>query len=449
MSHNSVDPLRVPGDMWERVEVRDALGRRDVGALFRLVQRYVGASQTQIGIATGLAQGTVSRIMNGSRLVNTFDVIERVAVGLGMPDDARIMLGLAPTRGKPSSAPAAPEPDVRPTSSDKDEDVNRRAFVGGTLGAAMMPAIRLDDLNRLVAAMNDVRRYFDASVVDYLRQRLAACGDEDRLRGPKETLPVVLGIIGAIDRNVRDVKVPVRRELLSVGARAAEFAGWLYRDIGVPELADYWHDRAMEWAQACGDTAMQGYLLVKKSQSAWDARDAVRMLTLAQAAQEGPWQLPANLRAEAAQQEARGYAMLKAPFDQVERKVDDARRLFAEGTPTDLGSHYAAPLFAVQTAICYREAGHPEQAIEIYDRHLRQPTFSRRDYGYFLTLKSAAYVDLRAPSQATTTASQALMLGTHTNSARTIRELDRLVARLEPWANHPAVIELRRRLPSV
>ena len=40
------------------------------------------------------------------------------------------------------------------------------------------------------------------------------------------------------------------------------------------------------------DFAMPGYILIKKSQSAWDARDAARMLGLAEAVLEGPWQLP-------------------------------------------------------------------------------------------------------------------------------------------------------------
>ena len=38
----------------------------------------------------------------------------------------------------------------------------------------------------------------------------------------------------------------------------------------MPESAEYWRDRAMEWAQAAGDGPMQGYVLLKKSQAAWD-----------------------------------------------------------------------------------------------------------------------------------------------------------------------------------
>lgn len=61
-----------------------------------MLSKHLGASQTRIGTATGLAQGTVCVIMNGSRQVMAIDVLERIADGLAMPDAARLRLGLAP-----------------------------------------------------------------------------------------------------------------------------------------------------------------------------------------------------------------------------------------------------------------------------------------------------------------------------------------------------------------
>lgn len=119
----------------------------------------------------------------------------------------------------------------------------------------------------------------------------------------------------------------MRRSLLTVGADAAEFAGWLYRDSHDPVTASFWHDRAIEWAQEAGDMPMQGYVLLKKSQMAYEERDGLRVLTFAQAAQYSPWQLPPKVRAEVTQQEARGMARLGEPFNVVEQKLEDARRL--------------------------------------------------------------------------------------------------------------------------
>lgn len=86
----------MPAWAWQRDDLRDALRSRDVGALFRLVQRYAGASQSRLAVATGLLQGRVSEIVKGTRTVTALEVFERIADGLGLPDEARILLGLAP-----------------------------------------------------------------------------------------------------------------------------------------------------------------------------------------------------------------------------------------------------------------------------------------------------------------------------------------------------------------
>lgn len=86
----------MPRWAWQREDVRAALRHRDMGALFRLVQRYAGASQSHIAVATELLQGRVSEIIKGSRTVTALEVFERIADGLRMPDEARIQLGLAP-----------------------------------------------------------------------------------------------------------------------------------------------------------------------------------------------------------------------------------------------------------------------------------------------------------------------------------------------------------------
>ncbi|MBN9740617.1 hypothetical protein DMP23_05765 [Amycolatopsis sp. A1MSW2902] len=89
-------PLALPDWAWRRSDVRDALKARDIGALLQAVQRYTGASQSRIAVAVGLLQGRVSEIVRGSRTVTALQLFERIADGLEMPDDARMLLGLAP-----------------------------------------------------------------------------------------------------------------------------------------------------------------------------------------------------------------------------------------------------------------------------------------------------------------------------------------------------------------
>ncbi|MER8235241.1 helix-turn-helix transcriptional regulator [Streptomyces sp. NPDC094049] len=80
--------------------MRQALRARNIGAVFRHVQQYSGASQARIASAVDLSQGRVNEIINGRREVSRLDVYERIADGLNMPDDARHLLGLAASREK-------------------------------------------------------------------------------------------------------------------------------------------------------------------------------------------------------------------------------------------------------------------------------------------------------------------------------------------------------------
>jgi transcriptional regulator with XRE-family HTH domain len=102
----ALEPIELPDWAWERAEVRQALRARDMGAVFRHVQQYAGASQFRIAMATGMTQARVNEIINRHREVSRLDVYERIADGLHMPDDARHLLGLAASREKRSGGPA-------------------------------------------------------------------------------------------------------------------------------------------------------------------------------------------------------------------------------------------------------------------------------------------------------------------------------------------------------
>ena len=110
MADRITDPIIVPASLWQRPDATDALRSRDMRRLFHLLRQYAGASQTRIGIACGLAQGKVSAIMSGSHRVATLDVFERIADGLGMPPEARLALGLAPSAPRPRFGHGYPAP---------------------------------------------------------------------------------------------------------------------------------------------------------------------------------------------------------------------------------------------------------------------------------------------------------------------------------------------------
>jgi hypothetical protein len=89
-------PVEVPASAWRSPGIREALAARDTGALLRGVQAHTGASQAKLAAAAGFGQGRFSEIFHGRRKVATLEALERIAAGLAMPDDARVLLGIAP-----------------------------------------------------------------------------------------------------------------------------------------------------------------------------------------------------------------------------------------------------------------------------------------------------------------------------------------------------------------
>ncbi|WP_433335379.1 helix-turn-helix domain-containing protein [Spirillospora sp. CA-294931] len=137
----------------------EALRGRDIRTVFHLLRQFAGASQTQLAIACGTTQGKISEIMKeGGRQVLALEVFERIADGLGMPDVARMTLGLAPHTVTSSAASAAvitgrDQPTGLPSaflgSLDGDPDVEegdplRRRSFAKLAAASMFSAILAD-----------------------------------------------------------------------------------------------------------------------------------------------------------------------------------------------------------------------------------------------------------------------------------------------------------------
>jgi transcriptional regulator with XRE-family HTH domain len=89
-------PLGIPAWAWRQEDLCRALEGRDVAEILRLIQRYGGISQVRLASAAGMGQGRVNEIINGHRQVTGLDVFERIANGVSMPDEARVLMGLAP-----------------------------------------------------------------------------------------------------------------------------------------------------------------------------------------------------------------------------------------------------------------------------------------------------------------------------------------------------------------
>ncbi|MGW4302487.1 helix-turn-helix domain-containing protein [Streptomyces sp. NPDC004646] len=313
---------------------------------------------------------------------------------------------------------------------------NRRDFLKTGVAAAALPSLGLDD----------TRRYLDGPVVAYFGRVLEKAKRDDGALGPKKTLPVMLGLLDAIEGQARQVKPGVRRELLTLGAEGAEFAGWLYRDIQQPQAAVFWYDRAMEWAQEADNAALQGYVLLKKSQMAYDERDALRVLTLAQAAGHERWQLPTRVRAEVTQQEALGRAMLGDPLDMVRGQLDTAAALLAnapDDDPEALGAYFNGHTRLLRDAIILTEAGKPSMAVDLFSDVLSTSAMSRRDTGFFNARRAAALALSGEPDEAAKVGTDSAAVAHEVKSARTMRVLGEVLQSLDRWRSRPTVREFR------
>ncbi|MFI5924585.1 DUF5919 domain-containing protein [Micromonospora sp. NPDC051543] len=104
MSVRTTATLTTVDLLWDTTDMLDALAARNIAQVFRLVQRATRASQTTLGVATGLSQAQISEITSGARRVSSIDVLTRICTGLSMPRHARMTLLLGEREPAPDLA---------------------------------------------------------------------------------------------------------------------------------------------------------------------------------------------------------------------------------------------------------------------------------------------------------------------------------------------------------
>ncbi|MGO9078909.1 MAG: helix-turn-helix domain-containing protein [Streptosporangiaceae bacterium] len=142
-------PVEIPASAWRRADVQRSLAARNMALLLRLVQSYGGISQVRMAVAAGLGQGRVNEIINGRRQVTGLGVFERIADGLTMPDEARMLLGLAPASaaGRGAFAGHAEIAQVFASQAAAERDLRAEAATAGQLDLMAVRALGLIGLN--------------------------------------------------------------------------------------------------------------------------------------------------------------------------------------------------------------------------------------------------------------------------------------------------------------
>jgi tetratricopeptide (TPR) repeat protein len=316
MHRNAFEPIQIPAWVWDREESREILKKRDVAGLFNLAVKYAGASQVRISTATGMAQGRVSQHIRGLRQVTDLEVYERIATGLGLPDHARMLLGLAPL-------------DIASPTGNHGEEHQEQA---DELRAQIQAATAVDCTMVLILST-------DTNNLRLLDRRLGSAAIADKMRAQ----------ISQVQRAHRHAIRPgIRARLAYVLSETAALAGW--QAIDRCALKDAWdhHEDAITAAREADDPALLAYACGQQAYVLIDLGHPAEATELIQHIRTTYDQrVPGHLRTWLAAAEAEAAAIL-GDETTCRTALDQAAALLPEGDPdpslpyVSLNTHHLA-----------------------------------------------------------------------------------------------------------
>lgn len=316
MPGSAFDPPDISPAFWARPDVRRALADRDIGGLFRLLNHHAGLTQMRIGTAVEMAQGRVSDIVRGKYQVQTVPVFTRIADGLDMPSQARILLGLAPRPAHvPSTAPRRAQtggelagrlsddgPRYLPTTGQAVTAITRlwRAdaeHAEALLSAPLDPAAWNDAaLSWLVGQPEPAppappRQGHAVGLADVarVRQTVKLFAQLDNQYGGAHARRALISYLrddaaGLLQRRYTDA---VGRELLGAVAEASLLAAWASYDEGLHGLAQRYFIQALRLAQSAADRRLGCSVLSAMSHQATFLGHLPEAVNLSRAAETG------------------------------------------------------------------------------------------------------------------------------------------------------------------
>jgi hypothetical protein len=258
-------PLRIHDGFWAREDVYQVLTGRDFGSLFRLLAKYVGASQTQIAIAVGMTQGQVSKIMAGDRRVTAIEVVERVFDGLSAPDQARMAFGLAPrgaVAGGGVDHVTVPEPQRADTGSSvrseaaTEDGVDRRDVL--RLGGAALHVTFGRHVDLAASLLGSRHSTAEDTPVDLPRlTKQAQDAWRLRQRADYDALGRLLPeLLGKAESGLSSADDAGRQQLSRILVHAYNAASSLLKKLGNEAFALLAADRATRTARQLGDSVL-------------------------------------------------------------------------------------------------------------------------------------------------------------------------------------------------
>ncbi|MFR0367589.1 helix-turn-helix domain-containing protein [Streptomyces sp. MCC20] len=291
---------------------------------------------------------------------------------------------------------------------------------------------------------------YGGTPVEHLKHLRRLLIDSDNMLGPARALEDVRDYIEVIKELRREAKGVDRHDLMELQTQFAEFASWLYQDLGDFDHARFWLDRAFDWSHTVGDGDLTSYVMARKAQLAGETRDLVDVIDLAEAAQRLA-RPRSRLAAVARTYESYGHA-LRGDASESQRAIDDVHGALDRitGDPTPWGVWLNSQYVEVHRAQSLEALGKHDQAAEIFMSAITAlPEGYHRDRGVYLARAAVAHAGAGVPEQAAAVGLQALTVAEDTGSGRIFKELSRLDSALLPWQRQPEVAEFRSAFDAV
>ncbi|MGH3437946.1 MAG: helix-turn-helix domain-containing protein [Pseudonocardiaceae bacterium] len=255
-----------------------ALASRDISTVYRLLTQ-AGVTQRVIAQATGQSQSEVCEILQG-RQVMGYDVLVRIAAGLGVPREA-MGLGYG----------AYAEDSADEPGEEAESDVLRRQFshllalagaaafgatvpgVGELLNDSSPPGLRMDTPSRIGTTDVGVIRSYTASLATAART----------IGGQAHPAAALAEWADGYLR--ADASPPTRVALLSALSQLHVIVAWCCHDSYAPRAAVHHFGQAVKLATQAEDNVAASYALRHAAMMFLDRRepnDALKLVQLAQ-----------------------------------------------------------------------------------------------------------------------------------------------------------------------
>jgi transcriptional regulator with XRE-family HTH domain len=265
---------------------------------------------------------------------------------------------------------------------------------------------------------------------------------------PGILIPVLAGQANVIQEIARNNGDHISRALLSIASRYAEYTGWLVQELGTDSGALWWTCRAVDLAEAAGDSGFAAYGLVRRALVALYRGDAEQTIQLAVRAQAAT--LQPRIRGLAAAREAQGHA-IASDYDSAMRAVDRASALLSMAASNAdqpvIGTRNLADPAEMTRGWCLYDLGRPREAARIINRQLTaipaEASNTQARYGVRCALAYAAAGDIDHACQLTTGLLDDIMRVWSATNNPDLRALARTLGRYD---RDPAVRDVSPRL---